>query len=76
MSAYEEQGPDPLDCPGHGYVDSDGGGDLEFCDGSCVEEELHARLMAGLRGIDLNDRYPRGDEDGIIAPRFGSWGGR
>ena len=53
------------ECPGHGYVVDDTG-DMEYCDGSCVEEEAHARLMAGLRGIDLNDRYPKGDEDGII----------
>lgn len=31
------------------------------------DEELHARLIAGLRGIDLDDRYPRGDENGVIA---------
>jgi hypothetical protein len=60
--------PDTRDCPGHGYVAPDGTGDLEYCDGSCVEEELHARLMAGLRGIDLDDRYPKGDENGIIHP--------
>lgn len=32
------------------------------------EEEMYARLMAGLRDIDLDDRYPKGDENGIIAP--------
>lgn len=33
------------------------------------DEEMHARLIAGLRGIDLNDRYPVGDENGIIRSR-------
>lgn len=68
---------DANECPGHGYVTEDGGGDLAFCDGSCVEEELHARLMAGLLGVDLKDRYPRADEDGIIGtaggPGFLGW---
>lgn len=30
------------------------------------EDERYAHLMAGLRGVDLNDRYPKGDENGII----------
>lgn len=30
------------------------------------EEERYARTMAGLRGINLDDRYPKGDENGII----------
>lgn len=30
------------------------------------DEERYARMMAGLRGIDLDDRYPKGDENGII----------
>ena len=33
------------------------------------EEEHYAQMMAGLRGIDLNDRYPKGDENGIIHPK-------
>lgn len=36
------------------------------------EEEAHARLMAGLLGIDLNDRYPTGDENGIIGTAGGA----
>lgn len=44
------------------------------------EDELHARTMAGLLGVDLNDRYPVGDENGIIGragegPGFLGWRG-
>lgn len=35
------------------------------------DEEDHARLMAALLGVDLNDRYPKGDENGIIGTAGG-----
>lgn len=64
----KHQSPDDKpECPGHGPGTED---EPDFCDGSCVDEEAYARLMAGLRGIDLNDRYPKADADGII--RLGS----
>lgn len=59
---------DPLDdedrslTTGETFCGANPDGDQHMSD----EEEAHARLMAGLRGIDLNDRYPRGDENGII----------
>jgi hypothetical protein len=36
------------------------------------EDERMAQTMAGLLGVDLNDRYPKGDERGIISPDIGS----
>lgn len=63
--SYEAPDDEINECPGHGPGTED---EPDFCDGSCVEE-AHARLMAGLLGIDLNDRYPKGDENGIIHAR-------
>lgn len=63
---------DPLDNEGRDLITGE-----KFCganpDGDehdDGEEERYARLMAGLRGIDLSDRYPKGDENGIIHPQF------
>jgi hypothetical protein len=36
------------------------------------EDERYARTMASLRGIDLDDRYPKGDENGIIGTSGGA----
>lgn len=36
-----------------------------------AEERAYAHTMAGLLGVDLNDRYPKGDENGIIGTAGG-----
>lgn len=39
-AAYEDYADEDDDaCPGHGYADSEGGGDMEYCDGSCITDE-------------------------------------